>query len=63
MIFALFCDIHVFDPVWSLLKYWENVNFDFTINLIFSFAFFNFLFNSKYNKSNFITQFIFVENL
>ena len=42
VIFTLFCDI--FDQVWSLLKYWKNVNFDFTINLNFAFAFFNFLF-------------------
>ena len=45
MIFTLFYDI--FDHVWSLQKYWENVNFDFTINLNFAFAFFNFLFYSK----------------
>ena len=45
VIFTLFCDI--FDIVWSLLKYWKNVNFDFTINLNFAFAFFNFLFYSK----------------
>ena len=40
------------------------MNFDFTINLNFAFAFFNFLFNSKLNKCNFITHmsFIFVEN-
>ena len=31
VIFTLFCDI--FDQVWSLLKYWKNVNFVFTINL------------------------------
>ena len=34
----------LFDQVRSLLKYWKNVNFDFTINLNFAFAFFNFLF-------------------
>ena len=45
VIFTLFCDI--FDQVWSLLKYWKNVNFDFTINLIFALASFNFLFYSK----------------
>ena len=45
MIFTLFYDI--FDQVWSLLKYWKNVNFDFTINLNLAFAFFNFLFYSK----------------
>ena len=45
VIFTLFCDI--FDQVWSLLKYWKNVNFDFIINLIFALAFFNFLFYSK----------------
>ena len=38
VIFTLFCDIS--DQVWSLLKYWKNVNFDFTINLNFEFAFF-----------------------
>ena len=40
------------------------MNFDFTINLNFAFAFFNFLFYSKLNKCNFITHmsFIFVEN-
>ena len=61
--FTLFCDI--FDRVWSLPKYWKNVNFDLTINLNFAFAFFNFLFYSRLNKYNFITQmsFIFVENL
>ena len=42
---GFFCDI--FDQVWSLLKYWKNVNFDFIINLNFAFAFFNFLFYSK----------------
>ena len=42
VIFTLFCDI--FDQILFLLKYWKNVNFDFTINLIFAFAFFNFLF-------------------
>ena len=40
VIFTLFCDI--FDQVWSLLKFWKNVNFDFTINLNFAFAFFKF---------------------
>ena len=45
VIFTLSCDI--FDQAWSLLKYWKNVNFDFTINLNFAFAFFNFLFYSK----------------
>ena len=62
MIFILFCDI--FDPVWSLLKYWKNVNFDFTINLNFAFAFFNFYFIQ--NKINAILLHkcrIFVENL
>ena len=29
MIFTLCCDI--FDQAWSFLKYWQNVNFDFTI--------------------------------
>ena len=37
MIFTLFCDI--FDQAGSLLKYWINVNFDFTINLNFVFHF------------------------
>ena len=37
----------VFDQACSLLKYWKNVNFDFTIDLNFAFAFFNFLFYSK----------------
>ena len=43
----------------------KNVNFEFAINLNFAFAFFNFLFNSRQNKCNFITHmsFIFVENL
>ena len=61
MIFSLFCDI--FDQVWSLLKYWKNVNFDFTINLNFALAFLTFYFIKK--KCNFITHmsFIFVENL
>ena len=46
VIFTLFRDI--FDQVWSLLKYWINVNFDFTINLNFAFAFFNcFIFSSN----------------
>ena len=45
VIFTLFCDI--FDQGWSFLKYWKNVNFDFTINLNFAFAFFNFLFSWK----------------
>ena len=40
--FTLFCDI--FDQVWSLLKYWENVNSDFTINLNFAFAYLTFFF-------------------
>ena len=35
------------DQVWSLLKYWKNVNFDFSINSNFAFAFFTFLFYSK----------------
>ena len=41
------------------------MNFDFTINLNFAFAFLNFLFYSKSNESNFITNmsFIFVEIL
>ena len=45
VIFTLFCGI--FDQVLSLLKYWKNVNFYFTINLNLAFAFFNFLFYSK----------------
>ena len=45
VIFTWFCDI--FDQAWSLLKYWKNVNFDFTINLNFAFAFFNLLSYSK----------------
>ena len=45
VIFTLFCDI--FDQVWSLLKYWKYVNFNFTINLNCAFAFFYFLFYSK----------------
>ena len=63
MILTLFCDI--FDQVWSLLKYWKNVNFDFTINLNFAFALFNCSFHLKYNICNFITHmsFIFFENL
>ena len=63
VIFTLFCNI--FDQVWSLLKYWKNVNFDFTINFNFAFAFFNLLFHSKEINCNFITHisFIFVENL
>ena len=44
VIFTLFCDI--FDQDWSC-KVLENVNLDFTINLNFAFAFFNFAFNSK----------------
>ena len=40
--YLLFCDI--FDQVWSLLKYWKNVNFDFTINFNFAFAFLTFYF-------------------
>ena len=40
-------NIVIFDQVLSLLKYWKNVNFDFTINLNFAFAFFNFLFYWK----------------
>ena len=41
------------------------MNFDFTIHLNFAFAFFNFLFYSKYNKCIFIIHmsFIFVEYL
>ena len=41
------------------------MNFKFTINLNFAFAFFNFLFYLKSNNCNFITHisFIFVENL
>ena len=56
MIFTLCCDI--FDQAWSLLKYWENVNFDFTINV-------NFAFRIEIKKCNSITHmpFIFVENL
>ena len=63
VIFTLFCDI--FDQVWSLLKYWKNVNFNFTINLNFAFPYFNLLFYSKSNKCNYITHmsFIFVEKL
>ena len=64
VIFTLLC--YTFDQVWSLLKYWKkNVNFGFTINLNFEFAFFNFLFYSKSNKLNFIAHvsFKFVDNL
>ena len=41
------------------------MNFDFTTNLNFAFAFFNLLFYSKQNKCNLITHisFLFVENL
>ena len=41
------------------------MNFDFTINLNFAIAFFNFLFYSRSSKCNLITEmyFIFVENL
>ena len=51
--------------IWSLQKYWKNVNFDFTMNLNFAFAFFNFFFYLKQNKCKFITHMscIFVENL
>ena len=42
MILTLFCDI--FDHGRSLLKYWKNVNFDFTINLNFAFAFLTYYF-------------------
>ena len=42
LIFTLFYDI--FDQVWSLLKYWKNVNFYSTINLNFAFAFLTFHF-------------------
>ena len=45
VIFTLFCDI--FDQVWSLLKNWKNVIFDFTINLNLRSLFLNFLFYSK----------------
>ena len=45
VIFTLFYDI--FDQVWSLLKYWKNMNFYFTIDLNYAFAFFNFSFYSK----------------
>ena len=41
LIFTLHCDI--FDQAWTLLKYWKNVNSDFTINLNFAFTVFNFL--------------------
>ena len=41
------------------------MNFDFTINLNFTFAFLKLVFNSKYNKCNFIIHmsFTLVENL
>ena len=62
MILILVCDI--FDQVCTLLKYWENVNFDFTINLNFAFTFLNFYFIQ--NKINAILlhtcHFLFVKN-
>ena len=61
VIFTLFCDIN--DQVWSLLKYWKNVNFDFTIfEIVFEFLIFNFIWN-KINAILFHISFIFAENL